>query len=355
MPDIRAVRILDAALNRASEGLRVVEDYLRMVLDDGHLAQLAKQLRHDLATAAAVLPTQLRHASRDTLGDVGTRNATATEQVRRSPVDVATASFSRTAQALRSIEEYGKLVDGELAARCESIRYRLYTLEKAWSTTHASLARLAGAQLYVLVDGCDSEGEFAQLAESLVEAGADVLQLRDKQLDDRALLGRAERLMAATRGTPTLAIVNDRADIAAAAHAHGVHLGQNELPVAAARRILGPEILIGVSTHCILQARQAVLDGATYLGAGPTFASGTKQFDHFPGLDYLRQVAAEVSLPTFAIGGITVDNLPDVLATGITRVAVAGAVTGAENPAAAVANLRAKLDEMAAVGSAGRI
>ena len=97
-----------------------------------------------------------------------------------------------------------------------------------------------------------------------------------------------------------------------------------------ARAIVGTRMLIGVSTHNIEQARAAVLDGANYLGAGPTFPSQTKAFDEFAGLDYLREVAAEIRLPTFAIGGITADNLPDVLATGITRVAVGAAVTAAD-------------------------
>jgi thiamine-phosphate pyrophosphorylase len=90
--------------------------------------------------------------------------------------------------------------------------------------------------------------------------------------------------------------------------ADGVHVGQEELTIRDVRQIVGPEMLVGVSTHSIEQARQAVLDGASYLGCGPTFPSETKHFDHFPGLDFLRQVAAEISLPAFAIGGITLEH-----------------------------------------------
>ena len=106
----------------------------------------------------------------------------------------------------------------------------------------------------------------------------------------------------------SLAIVNDRADVAAIVGADGVHLGQDDLSVKDARAIVGPRMLVGVSTHNIDQARTAVLDGANYLGAGPTFASRTKAFDDFAGLDYLREVAAEIRLPTFAIGGIGIEN-----------------------------------------------
>ena len=127
-------------------------------------------------------------------------------------------------------------------------------------------------------------------------------------------------------GTATLLIINDRPDLAALAQADGVHVGQEELSVKDARSIVGPDVLIGVSAHSIEQARQAVLDGANYLGVGPTFPSGTKQFDHFPGVELLRAVAAEIRLPAFAIGGITRENLGQVKSAGFTRMAVSGAI-----------------------------
>jgi thiamine-phosphate pyrophosphorylase len=116
-------------------------------------------------------------------------------------------------------------------------------------------------------------------------------------------------------------------------------VGQDELSVADVRAIVGPKPLIGVSTHSIEQARQAVLDGANHIGVGPTFPSATKQFDRFTGLDFIRQVAAEITLPAFAIGGITRENLPQVQSSGINRIAVTAAVTEAAHPAAAAAAL----------------
>jgi thiamine-phosphate pyrophosphorylase len=136
-----------------------------------------------------------------------------------------------------------------------------------------------------------------------------------------------------------LFVMNDRADLAALSDADGVHVGQDELSVNDARTIVGPKALIGVSTHSIEQARQAVIDGANYIGVGPTFPSSTKSFDTFAGLDLLRSVAAEISLPAFAIGGITRENLPQVQAAGINRVAVTGAVIGAKDPKLAALEL----------------
>jgi thiamine-phosphate pyrophosphorylase len=339
------LRIVDAALNRAGEGLRVVEDYVRFVLDDPFLTGRAKTIRHELAAAAAAIPTLDRHAARDTQRDVGTAISTDTEKRRLDAWDVCAASLKRTEQSLRSLEEYGKLVDGEFAGRIESLRYALYTLEKAIDVGRSSRDRLHGVHLCVLMGGGDSLGQFEQTAGALVGAGANMIQLRDKHLDDRDLVARARSLVDRTRGSRTLCIVNDRADIAAAVGADGVHLGQEDLAVKDARAIVGTRMLIGVSTHNINQARAAVLDGADYLGAGPTFASRTKTFDDFAGLEYLREVSAEIRLPTFAIGGITSENLPDVLAAGVSRVAVSSSVAAAKDPVCAARELLNMLNE----------
>jgi thiamine-phosphate pyrophosphorylase len=336
-------RILDAAANRAREGLRVIEDYLRFVQDDRFLTQTAKQLRHDLAEAIGQIPPADLLASRETQADVGTQLTSSREASRADFAAVLAANFGRLQESLRSLEEYGKLVDPAAAGRFKQIRYRVYTLQRAVEIARQSIDRLAAARLYVLIDGRDSLGAFERLAAGLVSAGVHVLQLRDKNLDDRRLLERARKLRELTRGTPTLFIVNDRPDLAALSQADGVHLGQEELSVKDARTILGPRPLIGVSTHDIEQARRAVLDGANYLGVGPTFPSATKDFAAFPGLEFLRQVAAEIRLPAFAIGGITAENLAQVLVTGISRVAISGAVANAEEPTKVIRELLEKL------------
>ena len=319
-------RILDVELNRVAEGLRVVEEYLRLVLNDRHLARLAKELRHQLQSAAADLPEHNRLALRDTLGDVGAQISTPAERQRDDLWHVAKSSFSRVQQGLRTLEEYGKLVDAEFAQACERLRYDLYTLEKSAGLTSASLSRLEGALLCALIDGLETPQQFEAHVGKLIEVGVPMIQLRDKRLADAELLDRARRLVALTRPRGTLVIVNDRADIAAAAEADGVHVGQQDLPPAAARRVVGPRALVGLSTHSLDQDRQGVLAGVDYLGVGPTFASTTKAFDTFPGLELLRQVAQEIALPAFAIGGISLDNLPQVLETGLRRVAVAAAL-----------------------------
>jgi len=341
---VHVLRVLDAALNRGREGLRVVEDYVRFVRDDVHLTDQIKRLRHDLAAAASRASLGQRLAARETRADVGTGLSVASERRREDFEGVLAANFTRLEESLRTLEEFGKLLDPQLAAEMEQLRYRTYTLQRAVQTTGEGLRRLERAQLYVLIDGGASEEQFAALARSLVEAGVDVLQLRDKTLDDRRLVERARLLRRLTDQSDTLFVMNDRPDLAALAQADGVHVGQEELTVKDARTIVGPDALVGVSVHSIDQARQAVLDGAGYLGVGPVFASGTKRFEEFPGPDLLRAVSGEIRLPAFAIGGITQENLPEVLAAGFRRVAVSGAVTTAPDPAAAARDLLAALE-----------
>lgn len=338
-PDrVAALRIVDANFNRASEGLRVVEEYFRFAASDAQLARTCKELRHHLRQLLAAIPAGELARSRQTERDVGTEISTLAEQERDSLSDVAIANWKRVEQALRAIEEYGKLLSPLDVRELEQLRYRAYTIGKAILIGQLASARLAGALLHVLIDGggparAFDETIYRQRVGSLVAAGVDLLQLRDKTLDDRALLARARIVRELTRGTATLFLMNDRADLATTSQADGVHLGQEDLPAPEARLIVGTRALIGVSTHTIEQARQAVLDGADYIGCGPTFPSATKSFEQFAGLEFLRQVAAEITLPAFAIGGISRENLPQVLETGVRRVAVSEAVWNVSDPA----------------------
>ena len=176
-----------------------------------------------------------------------------------------------------------------------------------------------------------------------IRAAFDCLQLREKDSESGDLLRRAREFVGLCRQHGVISIINDRADIALAADADGVHVGQTDLPARDARRIIGRDKIVGVSTHCIEHARQAVLDGADYIGVGPIFPSSTKQRDFVAGLDYARQVASEIAIPAVGISGITADNLPQVLATGLRAVAVTQCVAAAADPQAAASEMRAIL------------
>jgi thiamine-phosphate pyrophosphorylase len=337
---VDTARILDAAANRAREGLRVLEDYCRFSLNDTFLSRELKELRHDLAEVLSLLSARSLLEARDTLGDVGTVITTASEQERPHLSAVVEANTKRLQEALRSLEEYGKLGSADFARSIEALRYRVYTLERALLLGCHARHRLADAVLCVLVAEASCKASLTGTISEAVAGGAEIVQLREKNLDDRTLLEKARQVRAVTRKAGALFIMNDRPDIARLAEADGVHLGQGDLPVHEARRILGPDALIGVSTHTIEQVRQAVLEGASYVGVGPTFASTTKEFASFPGLEFVHAATAETSLPALAIGGIAIDNLPDVMAAGARRVAVSGAICQADDPRRAAARLR---------------
>jgi thiamine-phosphate pyrophosphorylase len=341
-------RILDASSNRAREGLRVVEDYVRFALDDPMLTRRLKDCRHRLSEAIRGLEAEGRLiGSRDTPGDVGTHIMTASEQARENPRAVLAANFKRTGEALRSLEEYGKLENVWLAGRFEVLRYDVYTLEKLVMTAVASRQALDDARLYVLVGGLPTLGDLTWVVGEALAGGAQVIQLREKGLSDREVLSRAREVRLLTIQARARFILNDRPDLARLAGADGVHLGQDDVLPRDARRVVGPSALLGVSTHGREQVERAVLDGASYLGVGPVFPSGTKDFSALAGLEFVRQAAETSTLPWFAIGGIDESNLDAVLEAGARRVAVSGAVVRAERPKLAARAVRRRLDELA--------
>jgi thiamine-phosphate pyrophosphorylase len=191
-------------------------------------------------------------------------------------------------------------------------------------------------------------GDLTWIVGEALAGGAQVIQLREKGLPDREVLSRAREVRLLTIRAKARFILNDRPDLARLAGADGVHLGQDDILPRDARRVVGPSNLLGVSTHDREQVERAVLDGASYLGVGPVFPSGTKDFRALAGLEFVRQAAETSTLPWFAIGGIDETNLDAVLEAGARRVAVSGAIVRAERPKLAAQALRRRLDEVAA-------
>lgn len=326
-------RILDAAANRTREGLRVLEDYARFHADDRHLTEVLKSWRHHLAGALSRLDGRALVSCRDTRNDVGTTVHTAREASRESLADVVRASCKRVQEATRTLEEYGKLVSPEFAAAMGELRYSGYTIEKALVTTLESRDRLADFRLYLLVTQAQCPGGAGPMIRAALAEGVRVVQVREKSMPDRELVDWGKRVREWTAQAGALFIMNDRPDLAVLTDADGVHVGQDELSVHDARKIVGPHRLIGVSTHDLDQARGAVLDGADYIGIGPVFASKTKAFASQAGLEFVRQVSREITLPGFAIGGIDEHNVDQVVAAGARRVAVSSAIAASDDPA----------------------
>jgi thiamine-phosphate pyrophosphorylase len=337
-------RILDAAANRAREGLRVLEDYARFALDDRLLSSELKEIRHELARILAEFPAHTLLTARDTLRDVGTQLTSPGEGWRGSSRDVVQANCKRLQEALRSLEEFAKTESSRIGQALEKLRYRSYVVERALVLGTSARQRLAEARLQVLVTGARCAAGLEWTVREAIAGGAHIIQLREKTLADRDLLERARQVRRWTRQDGALFVMNDRPDLARLAGADGVHLGQEEMPVLEARRIVGPDALIGVSTHNLDQVRQAVLDGVSYIGVGPAFPSTTKTFEHYPGLEFVHQATRETTLPAFVIGGIHLENIAAAVQAGARLVAVSEAVCRSADPRAAAAALLSALN-----------
>jgi thiamine-phosphate pyrophosphorylase len=228
---------------------------------------------------------------------------------------------------------------------------------------HTPRERLASASLYLCTDARRERGDLAEFAEAALAGGVDIIQLRDKGSPGEQQFGPLEALHElealevladAARRHDALLAVNDRADIALAAGADVLHLGQGDLPLPIARGIIGPRPVIGRSTHDRAQARAAVAEEVDYFCVGPCWPTPTKPGRPAPGLDLVRATAELASgaaesatsgwdKPWFAIGGIDEQRLPEVLAAGARRIVVVRAITGAEDPQAAAQRLKARL------------
>ncbi len=207
--------------------------------------------------------------------------------------------------------------------------------------------RLARARLYVVMGARQAEGDLTGFLDAVLDAGADIVQLREKEAEAGDLLRWSEVFRAAADRHGALFVINDRPDLALAAGADGVHLGQNDLPAAWARRVIGPDLLIGLSTHAPAEFDAAPSE-ADYLCTGPVYETPTKAGRPATGLEYVRHAAARErdgseARPWFAIGGIGPQTLPDVVEAGASRIAVVRAVTDAPIPQLLCWRLRAEL------------
>jgi thiamine-phosphate pyrophosphorylase len=343
------LRLLDANANRAREALRVVEDYARFGLDDAGLSGELKEIRHGLAGACALfLADAMLH--RDTPGDVGTGVKVPAELRREDVEHVVTAAGKRMGEALRALEEYSKVDHPEAAAKLEKLRYRFYDVELRVARTLRPAKGFADVRLCVLITQTACKGDWMHAAEEAIAGGVDCLQLREKEMEGGELLRRAKAFVALCRKHGVVSIINDRPDVAILSGADGVHVGQADLPAVEVRKLVGTGKIVGVSTHEIAHARQAVLDGADYIGVGPVFRSPTKPREFVAGLDYARQVAREIRIPALAIAGITEANADEVVATGIGGIAVTAAVVGCDDVRGAARRLKNKFTERRPAG-----
>ena len=329
--DSSIVRIIDANLNRSREALRVIEEYARFVRDDADAARRVKRARHGLRSITDAIGADELLVARDITNDVGRDAKTAAERTRETTEDVVRASFGRLSEAARVLGEYAKLVSPEAADAAEKLRYAAYELEQRIVLRGGLRERFRKVRLYVLITEDLCSGDWLQTTEAAIRGGAGCVQLREKGVADAVLLDRARLLRALTVELNALLIINDRPDIARLSGADGVHVGQEDLSVAEARRIAGGGVLVGKSTHTIEQFDLAVAEHPDYIAVGPMFDSPTKPQNHIAGPETLREAAKRTEIALVGIGGITADNAGGVIEAGAGCVCVCSAVVGADD------------------------
>jgi len=342
----RAVyRIIDANFNRSREAIRVIEEFCRFALNSGPLTERARQIRHELSSAIGRLNAGRLISSRDTLGDVGVGKTVDEQLVRGELRDCFTAGCKRLTEALRVLAEMTQTQDRSVAGTIEKLRYAAYTLEKDIVLFSDAFEKFKGVRLYVIITS-NLPADIISLACKCAAGGADCIQLRAKSVEDDKLFAIAVEFVRICKDAGVLSIINDRVDVAVAAGADGVHLGRNDLPIEQARKFQLAPLIIGKSTHSSEQLRAACEERPTYAALGPVFATETKPTAEAVGLDYVRQatgILADTGIGNVAIGGITLDNVEDVLRAGAKAIAVCAAVTKAGDPTAACRALKEKI------------
>lgn len=346
-------RMLDANVNRATEAARVLEDLARFVAGDGSIASGFKDLRHGIVAGLASVPPGLPLVHRDVAADPGLSHEGALEGRRSGAHALAVANAARLSQALRAIEECVKALPSDEGAAwgIESMRYRAYDL-CARLQSRLSSGRVRQWRVCVLLSASMCRLPWRHVLDAALEAGADCIQVREKDMRSRDLVSHAREVAARAHRAGATAIVNDRADVAVAVGADGVHVGQEDLSVADVRRVAGRGLIVGVSTHSMAEAHAAVEEGADYCGVGAMFPSSAKPDIVPSGAGYLRQfVASFPSMPHLAIGGITPASAAALVASGCRGVAVSTAVCASDDPGAAVAALRSAIADASPAGT----
>jgi len=325
-----SLRMLDANLNRASEGLRVLEDVARFALNDGGLSRELRGLRHALAELMKPFDLKLL-SSRDSVADVG-RESGLRVGGDRDLLSVVRANAKRVEESLRVIEEMLRVCNSGQAPEITSVerlRHATYDIERrlAGRVLRQETASLV-AGLYVVIDRqAAGDRPLVELAAQAIAGGAAVIQLRDKTGERGQVYREAAQLSALSRDRGAMFIMNDYCDIAAAVGAAGLHIGQGDMPLEAVRKVLPIETVVGVSCENPAHVRHALAEGADYIAVGAIFPTQQKRDHVLAGLDVLREARAmDGSIPLVAIGGITLDNVASVVNAGADSVAVIGAV-----------------------------
>lgn len=354
--DKKILSILDANFGRLSEGLRVLEDIARFILRDYEITKKLKEMRHSLLAESRSFDLEFLNSRGE---DIGASLFVADEGKRKNFVALVIANTKRAEESLRVLEEYFKFLKILSWRKFQDNRFLLYNIEKEIVSRFLRQEKTKKLfPLYIILDakyfpahntphndaGGDKKNP-AKILKQVISGGAKAVQLRDKKNDKRKILETVFELKKICEKANVLFLVNDYVDIALAADADGVHLGDDDLPLTAVRKILSFEKIIGRSVHNLKEAKKAEREGADYISIGAIYPTTTKENAILVKPSLIREIKNRVSLPVIAIGGINESNLDEVMKFGVDGVAVAKAAVDNMNPKTAVKKILSKLNK----------
>ncbi len=319
---------IDANLNRCIEGIRVCEDIFRFSVKNIVSADF-KNLRHKIAGLFSLIPSWNLLMARDILKDEQKFLNTSSELKREGIKDLFRSNIRRAIEAARVIEEFSKSVHPDIAGGIQEIRFALYDLEKTgWLILgKKALMDKFRYSLYAIIDSAFVTVELMEeTSRILAGSGADIIQLRMKNASDREYLSASVKIAEVCRNNGVLFIVNDRIDIAMLSDAHGIHVGQDDIPVSMLKSLSGNGLITGIST-CSAEEAEAGLE-ADYIAAGPVFTTYSKDGSMLGGIgvDTVREICSKTDKPVVAIGGISESNAGVLMEAGVSSISVISAL-----------------------------
>ena len=326
--NLRIYQIIDANLDRAREGLRVLEDWARFGLGKEKYVEKIKNFRQILGKNHLEVYKQSRNHIEDKC-----KGLTHQEQInRKTSEQIISSNSGRVQEALRVIEEFSRLHNHELSEIASEIRYEIYTIEiELLDLTKCKKSEgiLKENDLYVITDQKDN---LLEIIEEILIAGVKIIQHRFKTGTDKDFLEEAIKIKNLCERYNSLFIINDRVDIALASNADGIHLGQDDLDLKTARKLLGYSKIIGISANNEIDISKALKDGCDYIGIGPVFETATKKDKKPLGIEKIQTLTKDLNVPWFAIGGVTTNNISHLISSGFQKVALVSQIMNSKCP-----------------------
>ncbi len=322
---------LDANFNRCMEGLRVCEDVFRFIYLNHDISSGLKKLRHQIKHLLKSLPGNMLLSARDINADDQKFADAISGETRENIQDVFKANIHRAIEAARVIEELSKILYPSLSAEFQSLRFRLYEIEKmalSYIIKTVKVNKLKG-KLYAILDSeFIKENSYRKTAEAFIKGGAGAIQLRMKKSSAKEYLSTAREISNLCKSKDVLFIVNDNPAIAFLSNSDGIHLGQDDISIKDAEKIITHDSIIGISTESLEEVRKAIIEFPDYLAIGPVFNTSSKNGIDIPGIgiDIIKEIKSETDKPLVAIGGINRENISDVIKSGADCAAVISAL-----------------------------